>query len=47
MLGGIYDLAVTATVIMNMQGEYLTPIVEWEIIVEYELNTCQVMYGKF
>ena len=47
MLSGICDLAVKAIVIMRMQGRVLTLINEWKMMLEYELNTCQVMYQKF
>ena len=49
MLGGIYEMAVTATIMMNMQERdlILTGIAEWKIILEYELNRCKIMYRKF
>ena len=47
MLIGIYELAMTAIVIKNMQERVFKLTVEWKITLEYELNTCQVIYGKF
>ena len=39
------ELTVTAIVRVSMQDTVSTLIFEWKIILEYELNTCQVMYG--
>ena len=41
-LSGIYEMAVTATVITTCRRDYLKFIVEWKIILEYKLNTCNV-----
>ena len=42
MLSGIYELVVSAIVLMNMQDTVFNLIVEWKIIPEFGQNTCQV-----
>ena len=47
MLTVIYEMAMTATVIMNMQETVLTLTDEWKIVLGYVLNTCKLMCSRF
>ena len=46
MLSDIYQLVVTAFLIMNMQQKTLDTYPELKIIIEYDLNTCHSIYVK-
>ena len=46
MLSGIYELDVTAIVIMNMQHRVFRIYSEWKILLEFEMNTCQIVYSN-